>query len=217
MYMTWPITNVFYRLIYISIQDPSWDGYLYHWHVITSHPFIGKKLPSTSYCQLSLYLNAQTNNYFHVMESSTVDFKINCFRYALKPGYESVVKGFSVYNVWRMMTEWTQMFIRLWLHYCPHKWPAINMQNDLSHFNILLRSPIKPYDNNMWCEDTGAEDIANFVFWEESLFSSVWGCVWSYQQNQKNEILIKHKVFKTSPKDFCFWLEYERLRFTLKE
>ena len=145
MYMTWPITNVFYRLIYISIQDPSWDGYLYHWHVITSHPFIGKKLPSTSYCQLSLYLNAQTNNYFHVMESSTVDFKINCFRYALKPGYESVVKGFSVYNVWRMMTEWTQMLIRLWLHYCPHKWPAINMQNDLSHFNILLRSPTKPF------------------------------------------------------------------------
>ena len=139
MYMTWPITNVFYRLIYISIQDPSWDGYLYHWHVITSRPFIGKKLPSTSYCQLSLYLNAQTNNYFHVMESSTVNFKINCFRYALKPGYESVVKGFSVYNVWRMMTEWTQMLIRLWLHYCPHKWPTIWVWLNVEQMVVFYR------------------------------------------------------------------------------
>ena len=44
---TWPITNIFYRLIYISIQDPSWDGYLFHCHVVTSHPFIGE----TKHCK----------------------------------------------------------------------------------------------------------------------------------------------------------------------
>ena len=58
--------------------------------------------------------------------------------------FSRVISLFYVYNVWRMMMEWTRMFLHLWLHYCQHKWPTIHEFEQMVVFLTLLFLHLSP-------------------------------------------------------------------------